>query len=205
MPRISSPSAQRNRAPILEVLRRHLPARGVVLEFASGTGEHIVYFAAALPALEFQPSDPDPAARESIASWIATTGVQNVRAPLDLDAVRGDWILPEEITRRLAAVLAINLVHIAPWNAALGLLRGAAKLLAPGGVLYLYGAYKRGGVHTAPSNAAFDASLRRENPEWGVRDLEAVLAAAAAEGFEAAEIAPMPANNLSVVLRRRGS
>ncbi len=196
-------ATQRNRDPILAVLRGVLPAGGTVLEIASGTGEHAVWLAAQLPGLAFQPSDPDPDHRASIAAWTAFTGVANVRAPLDLDTTAPDWEAGAAVPAGLAAILCINMIHIAPWAAALGLVRGAGTLLAPGGILYLYGPYKRGGAHTAPSNAAFDQSLRARDPAWGVRDLEAVTAAAAAAGFAPESVIEMPANNLSVILRRR--
>lgn len=199
-----APSAQRNRGPILEVLKAVLPARGAVLEIASGTGEHVVWFAQALTGLVFQPSDPDPAARASIAAWIAESRLANVRAPLALDA-DGDWGLPCEIAESIVAVLCVNMVHISPWRATLGLMRGAARALRDGGLLYLYGAYRRSGRHSAPSNEAFDASLKRQSPEWGVRDLEDVAAAARVQGFGLEQVIEMPANNLSVLFRRRAA
>lgn len=202
---LSSPSAQRNRGPILEVLRAVLPDRGTVLEIASGTGEHVLWFAAALPGLVFQPSDPDPAASASIEARIARTHPANVRAPLALDASEECWNLPPEVAEALVAILCINMIHIAPWPATLGLMRGAGRLLRPGGLLCLYGAYRRAGRHTAPSNEAFDRSLQAQNPLWGVRNLENVVAEARAQGLDLAEIVEMPANNLSVVLRRRAA
>jgi SAM-dependent methyltransferase len=194
-PRQYAPATARNREPILDVLRRHLPARGLVLEVASGTGEHTAFFAPHFPHLTWQPSDPDPAARESIAAWAA--GLPNVRPPLDLDAAASIWPI-----ERADAVLCINMVHISPWAAALGLLAGAARLLPSGGVLYLYGPYKQRGRHTAPSNAAFDDSLRARDPAWGVRDLDHVADAAREAGFGPPEVVSMPANNLSVMFRR---
>lgn len=199
---ISSPAALRNRGPILDVLRRHLPATGAVLEIASGSGEHVVHFAAALPALLFQPSDPDPESRASIAERIAASGVANVRPPLAIDASARDWELPAEIAGALAAIVCINMVHISPWSATLGLLDDAARQLPRGGLLYLYGPYRRGGRPTAPSNEAFDRDLRARNPAWGLRDLEAVEAEADKRGFMLAEVVEMPANNVSLVLRR---
>ena len=193
-----APATERNRGPILEVLRGILPAEGLVLEIASGTGEHVVHFAAALPQLAFQPSDPDPDNRASIVAWIGHSGVANVRAPIDLDAAAPRWT----IDPRPAAILCINMVHISPWTATLGLMRNAGVALPSGGTLYLYGAFKRGGVHTAPSNVAFDEGLRARNPEWGVRDLEAVIEVAATAGLVLADTIEMPANNLSIVLRR---
>ena len=200
---LTSPSVQRNRGPILEVLRRYLPAAGTVLELASGSGEHIEHFAAALPGLVFQPSDPDPAARASIAERVQQRGLKNVRGPLDLNADAADWRIPAEISAALAAILCINMIHISPWRAAVGLLRNAASVLPSAGLLYLYGPYRRSGHHTAPSNEAFDRNLRSRNPDWGVRDVEAVIAEAASRSIDLVEIVEMPANNLSVVLRRR--
>ena len=201
--RLYAPATQRNREPILAVLRRVLPPTGAVLEIASGTGEHAVWLAAQLPGLVFQPSDPQPAQRASIAAWIAASGPINLRTPLALDATTADWEAHAEIPPGLAAILCINMIHIAPWNAALGLVRGAGVALGAGGLLYLYGPYRRGGRHTAASNEAFDRSLRAQNPEWGVRDLETLAAVADAAGLALEEVVEMPANNLSLILRRR--
>ncbi|HWL47999.1 MAG TPA: DUF938 domain-containing protein [Sphingomonadaceae bacterium] len=197
--RRTAPAAARNRDPILAVLRAILPAAGEVLELASGTGEHIVHFAAALPALTWQPSDPDAAARASIAAWTGASGVTNVRAPLALDAAAPPWPVD-----RADAVVAINMIHISPWAATLGLFAGAATLLAAGAPLYLYGPYIRAGHPTAPSNLAFDGSLRARNPEWGIRTLETVRDVAQSAGFTLESIVEMPANNLSLVWRRAG-
>ncbi|WP_424135676.1 DUF938 domain-containing protein [Roseomonas chloroacetimidivorans] len=194
-----APAAARNRDPILAVLRRWLPPKGLVLEVASGSGEHAVHFAGALPHLEFQPTDPDPGALASIDAWVAGEGRGNIRPALRLDAEGEEWPVT-----RADAVLCINMIHIAPWAATLGLLRGAAARLPTGGPLILYGPYRREGRHTAPSNADFDEDLRRRNPEWGVRDLEAVADAAAACGFEGAGIQEMPANNLMLRFRLQG-
>jgi hypothetical protein len=198
---ISSPAALRNRGPILEVLRRHLPASGAVLELASGSGEHIVHFARALPSLVFQPSDPDAEARASIAE--RASGLANVRTPLAIDAAAPDWQVPADIAGSLVAIVCINMIHIASWSATLGLLEGAARLLGPQRLLYLYGPYRRGRRHTAPSNEAFDRDLRARNPAWGVRDLEDVEDEAAKRGFALDDVVEMPANNCSLVLRRR--
>lgn len=199
---LSSAATLRNRGPILEVLRRHLPASGAVLELASGSGEHVTHFAAAFPALVFQPSDPDPQARASIAERVARSGLSNVHAPQRVDASADDWTLPADIAASLAAIVCINMIHISPWSAALGVLRGAARLLPADGVLFLYGPYRRGGRHTAPSNEAFDRDLRARNSAWGLRNVEDVVAEATAQRLALAEIVEMPANNLSVVLRR---
>jgi Protein of unknown function (DUF938) len=193
-----APATERNRAPILEVLRRILPPSGLVLEIASGTGEHAVHFAAALPGLEWQPSDADPAARASIVAWRAEAGIANIRDPLALDAASPNWPI-----ERADAVVAINLVHISPWVATIGLLAGAARILGRGAPLYLYGPYLQQGVETAPSNLAFDHSLRQSDPRWGLRVLETVVAAGDAAGFDLAESIDMPASNLSLVFYRR--
>jgi SAM-dependent methyltransferase len=195
--RQSSPSAARNRGPLLDVLERVLPQKGLVFEVASGTGEHVMHFARHLPDLTWQPSDPDAIARASIAAWIAAEPLANIRAPLAFDVTSAAW--PVE---RADAVLCINMIHISPWSATEALLRGAARILPPGGVLFLYGPYKRNGRHTAPSNEAFDQDLRRRNPEWGVRDLATVEKAASAYGFRLSHTVEMPANNLSVAFAR---
>jgi SAM-dependent methyltransferase len=192
-----SPSVARNRDPILAVLRSVLPQTGAVLEIASGTGEHAVYFAAALPALIWQPSDQDEQALRSIAAHRAISGLPNLLAPLLLDAAAPEWPVSQA-----DAIVAINMVHICPWRATQGLMVGAGWVLPPGGVLYLYGAYKENGAHTAPSNGAFDVDLRSRNPEWGIRDLEAVAELAGSHGLALVERVPMPANNLSLVFRR---
>jgi SAM-dependent methyltransferase len=201
--RLYASATQRNRGPILEVLKRILPASGRLLEIASGTGEHAVWFAEQLPGFVLQPSDPSPEHRASIRAWTETAGLANLREPLELDVTDADWERNARIPEDLTAILSINLIHIAPWPAALGLLRGAGVVLAPGRLLYLYGPYRRGGAHTAPSNQAFDRSLRAQDPAWGVRDLEAVMSAAEPVGFDLDEVVEMPANNLSVILRRR--
>jgi SAM-dependent methyltransferase len=192
------PSAERNREPILAVLQRILPPAGSVLEIASGTGQQVVHFAAALPHLIFQPSDPDPACRASIAAWTAETGLANVRPALDLDVRAPDWGIDAA-----DAVICANMIHIAPSACTEGLIAGAARLLPPDGPLALYGPFKRGGAHTAPSNEAFDRSLRAHDPDWGIRDLEAVEALGASHGLALDEIVEMPANNLTVILRKR--
>jgi SAM-dependent methyltransferase len=193
-----APATARNREPILAVLRRVLPASGTVLEIASGTGEHAAHFAPYFPALTWQPSDADADNLASIAAWAAASGAANIRPPILLDVTAPDWGV-----EGVAAILAVNMIHIAPWAAAEALMAGAGRRLRPGAPLYLYGPYKRGGRHTAPSNAAFDADLRRRDPAWGVRDLDDVIRLAAKNGLDLAEIVEMPANNLSVIFRRR--
>jgi hypothetical protein len=192
----TSPAVARNREPILAVLRRVMPPDGTVLEIASGTGEHAVHFAAALPHLIWQPTDYDPEALASISAHCKSAQLPNLLPPLGLDVCARAWPVAHA-----DAVVAINLIHVAPWSAAEALLVGAARLLAPGSTLFLYGPFKEGGRHTAPSNAAFDAGLRARNPRWGVRNLDDLSSLAGRHGFELAERVAMPANNLSVVFR----
>ena len=168
-----------------------------MLEVASGSGEHALWFAQALHPLVWQPSDPDPASRRSIAGHAADAGPTPFEAPLDLDAGGADWPIAQA-----DGVVCINMTHISPWRATEGLIAGAARILPPGGVLYLYGPYRRGGRHTAPSNAAFDASLRAANPDWGLRDLEAMTDLTVSHGLVLSEVVDMPANNLSLVFTR---
>ena|SRR5436305_1926752 len=191
-------ATERNRGPILEVLRRVLPSTGLVLEIASGTGQHAAFFAGAFPALRWQPSDASPPHLESIRAWSAASGATNIAPVLLLDVEREPWPLAHA-----DAIVNINMIHIAPWSAAEALFRGAARLLPAAGVLFLYGPFKRGGQHTAESNQRFDERLRGEDPRWGVRDLDEVQALASLAGFGAAEVVPMPANNFSLVFRRR--
>ncbi|WP_168791274.1 DUF938 domain-containing protein [Paraburkholderia aromaticivorans] len=193
-----SPSAERNREPILAVLRAALPVTGRVLEIASGTGQHAIWFARAMPGLDWQPSDADAGARDSIAAWVAHEGLTNVRAPLALDVHQLDWGVDT-----LDAVVCINMIHISPWSAAQALFTGASRRVVDGGVLYLYGPYKRGGAHTSPSNDAFDQQLRGRDPEWGVRDMEEAVALGASVGLVCDEPIAMPANNFSLVFRKR--
>jgi hypothetical protein len=197
-PRLYAPAVARNREPILAVLSRVLPATGLVLEVASGSGEHAAFFAAALPLLTWQPSDADPRARASIAAFRDAGAPPNLLPPVALDAsAAAEWPVVGA-----AAVVCINMIHIAPWSACEGLMAGAARILPLGGVLYLYGPYKEEGRHTAPSNAAFDADLRARDPRWGVRDLAEVIALARRHGLAHRETVAMPANNRSVVFRR---
>jgi SAM-dependent methyltransferase len=193
-----APAAERNREPILGVLRRVLPERGSVLEIASGSGQHVAHFAAALPELEFQPSDRDDQDFASITAWCAQAGARNVRAPIVLDVTSDPW--PATVGT-VDAIFNANMIHIAPWEACLGLLRGAGAHLAPHGVLVTYGPYKIDGRHTAPSNEAFDADLRARDPSWGVRDLGDVARIAEQHGFAVAERVAMPANNFMIVFR----
>ncbi len=192
-----APATARNRDAITQVLRSFLPMSGNVLEVASGTGEHIVHFAAAFPHLVWQPSDADPLGLQSIAAWSAEAGLPNLCAPVQIDAAAADWPVTAA-----DVVLCINMVHIAPWAATLGLMAGAGRCLRPGGSLYLYGPFIRAGVETAPSNLAFDANLKAQNSDWGLRDLTAVADVATAEGLALDQVIEMPANNLSLLFRR---
>jgi SAM-dependent methyltransferase len=194
--RLRYPATARNREPLLAVLRPRLPAKGTVLEIASGSGEHAVSFGAALPHLRWQPSDIDPDARASIAAWVEHEGLANVLPPVALDVTQQPWPVAAA-----DAVLCVNMIHIAPWEATQGLLAGAAGVLPPGAPLLLYGPYVVDG-ETAPSNREFDESLRRRDPRWGVRELRDVEHEAADHGLALVETVAMPANNLVVVLRR---
>ncbi len=173
-----------------------MPSSGVVLEVASGTGQHLVHFARALPTLQLQPSDPDPEARASIAAWIDHTGVPNALPPLDLDVLSEVWPV-----KNADAMVCINMIHISPWAATMALIAGAARLLPTGNPVFLYGPFRRSDRQTAPSNEEFDVQLRERNPKWGLRDLEAVVSLANASGLELSAVTEMPANNLSVVFR----
>jgi SAM-dependent methyltransferase len=192
-----APAAERNREPIRAALAPVLPGHGLVLEVASGSGQHAVYLAAALPTLTWQPSDPDPAARASIAAWAAEAALPNLRPPIALDAASDTWPID-----RCDAIVCINMVHISPWESALGLFAGAQRCLPPDGVLFLYGPYRFRGAFTAPSNEAFDRSLREQDPAWGVRDVDDLETAASARGFVLEDVVAMPANNHSLVFRR---
>lgn len=223
--RLVSESCERNKDPILEVLKRVLPDTGLVLEIGAGTGQHAVHFAPAFPGLAWQPTDPDALSRASIAAWAETAGAANLLKPVALDVTEDPWPVADA-----AAVISVNMIHIAPWACCLGLIAGAARVLAPrggdggtpdrdnergedggtpdrdkkrGGVLFLYGPFKVGGRHTAPSNERFDMSLRSRDPDWGVRNLDDVAMEAREAGFQLAETVQMPANNLSVIFRRQ--
>ncbi len=195
---LSAPATLRNRAPIIDVLRTILPSDGLVIEVASGSGEHVVAFARAFPQLIWQPSDISDAALGSIRAWTREAGADNVRPPVRLDALDRPW--PVESAD---AIVCINMVHISPWEATEGLMAEAARILPPGAPLYLYGPFRRTGEAFAPSNQAFDADLRLRNPDWGVRELDEVTALASAAGLDLDRIVEMPANNLSVIYRRQ--
>lgn len=198
-----APATQRNREPILEVLREVLPATGTVLEISSGTGEHAVFFAPRLAPRKWQPSDPNPIARASIAAWRKFEPAENLEAPIDIDARNSVWsIEQQELSEPISAIVNINMIHISPWSACVGLMAGANRILQSGGILYLYGPYKQKGKHTAPSNEMFDESLQLQNPEWGVRSLEDVVTAAQDQKLALLKVVAMPANNLSVVFQK---
>lgn len=198
--RETAPSAERNKQPILEVLARVLPPRGLVLEIGSGTGQHVTHFAEALPALNFQPSEMDMARHASIQAWVAAARLSNVRPPVAIDLTQRPWPVPAA-----DAIVCINVIHISPWEATLGLMAGTGSLLPPSGVLVTYGPYLRRGAHTAPSNEAFDASLRARNALWGVRDIDQLVQIASHEGLALEEVVPMPANNFTLVWRKSGT
>jgi SAM-dependent methyltransferase len=195
-----SPSAARNREPILQVLRRALPGLASVLEIGSGTGEHAVYFAKALPGVRWQPSEPDAASRASIEAWIRAEGVANVAAPLDIDVCADVWGTSQ--TQAYDAIVSINMIHIAPWEATLGLFAGSERVLKAGGVLFLYGPFMRDGRHTAPSNAEFDASLKARDPRWGLRDIAHLARIGEMHRLSLRQTVPMPANNFSLIFGR---
>jgi len=200
--RLDFPATGRNREAIRDVLKEALPDRGTVLEIASGSGQHITFFAEHFPHLTWQPSDPDAEARASIDAWSQFLGVtQNVHPALAIDASIDIWSVAH--IKDLSAILSVNMIHIAPWAACLGLLRNASRVLPVGGVLYLYGPYKVGNVHIAQSNAEFDLSLQGRNPEWGVRNLDDVAEEALKQNFQLMKTVRMPANNLSVIFHRK--
>ncbi len=196
----TAPAALRNEEPISQVLRDVLPSEGVVLEIASGSGQHARGFAQRFPGLTWQPSDQDPAALRSIDAWAAEMpACTNIRPALHLDVMQWPWPVTTA-----DAIVCINMIHIAPWAACEGLMRGAGELLRPGAPLYLYGAMRVDGAFTSASNASFDASLHQQNPAWGIRDLAEVAAAGQVHGLALVQVTPMPANNFSLVLRREG-
>src|SRR5262249_22081530 len=192
--RLFSPSAERNKRPIAGLLQRVLPESGCVLEVSSGTGQHAVHFARVMPQLVWQPSECDAECLRSIAAWSAIEGLANVKPPLALDVHDENWPVGQ-----VDAAVCINMIHIAPSSAAGALCRGASKILISGAVLALYGPFRRGGLHTSPSNEAFDRLLQAQNPGWGVRNLEDIAESATKEGFQLQEVCAMPANNLMTV------
>ncbi|NJL09718.1 MAG: DUF938 domain-containing protein [Calothrix sp. SM1_7_51] len=208
-----APATERNRESILEVLLQVLPATGTILELASGTGEHGVYFAPRLPNHKWLPSDPNPLARDSITAWKENSQIENLYPPIEIDVRLEKWSVEQDASSKwsgfddlktspITAIVNINMIHISPWSSCLGLMAGTGRILPSGGILYMYGPYKLNGQHTAPSNQAFDESLRMQNPEWGVRDLDDVVNVAKAQNLQLINIYEMPANNLSVVFQR---
>jgi len=208
-----APATQRNREPILNVLRQVLPSTGTVLEIASGSGEHAIAFAPQLAPCKWLPSDPNSIALASIAAWRRAYPAPNLYPPIQLDVTETPWTveqnpLPNELLETdfdlsaIRAIVNINMIHISPWSACLGLMAGANRILPIGGILYLYGPYKQQGNHTAESNRVFDQNLRSQNPAWGVRDLEAVVEAATAQSLTFVKTVSMPANNLSVIFEK---
>lgn len=198
--RMMSPSTARNKDPILEVLRPHLTSGMCVLEIASGSGEHSAHIMSNIPGLTWQPSDLSQEARLSTAAWAEYSGAKNFRDPVALDACSENWPLEEGL--EFDVMLCINMIHIAPFDAAKGVIRGAGRYLGPGGLLYFYGPFRAGGAHTAPSNVAFDHSLKSRDPSWGVRDIEEIEALASQAGLVLESVTEMPANNLSLIFRR---
>ncbi len=207
-----APATLRNREPILDVLLQFLPANGTILEISSGTGEHAVFFAPRLYPRKWIPSDPNPLARESINAWRECHPAENLYNAIALDVCDSIWGVEKEqlpaslsgfdlIEHPIVAIVNINMVHISPFSACLGLMAGAKRILPKGGILYLYGPFKINGNHTAPSNEAFDRSLRMQNPEWGVRNLDEVVAVAEAQNLSLIKTVNMPANNLSIIFQ----
>jgi hypothetical protein len=200
--RLDYPATGRNQEVILDVLKEALPKSGAVLEVASGSGQHITYFAQQIPQLKWQPSDIEAAARASIDAWRNEMGVtEAVHTPIDLDARVDIWSLGH--IKDLNAIMSINMIHISAWEACLGLLKNASRVLPAGGVLYLYGPFKVGGLHIAPSNAEFDLSLQSQNPSWGVRNLDDVAEEALKQNFQLMKTIRMPANNFSVIFHKK--
>ncbi len=197
-----APATSRNREAIATVLQSVMPASGSVLEVASGSGEHLVFFASQFPQLSFQPSDIDPLALASIDAWVRDSGLTNVRSAIPLDATEPRWPIEEH---SFDGLLNINMIHIASWASCLGVVEHGRTAVVRDGFLFFYGPFFQADVRTAESNLRFDAWLKQRNPEWGIRDLERLTTVAAAAGFSERQVIPMPANNLSVVFRRRGS
>ncbi len=195
-----APSATRNSAVILEILKEHLPETGRALEIASGSGQHAAAFAIAFPRIDWFPSDPDERARISIAAWSRNIAAENLNPPLDIDVTGALW--HGGVEGPFNALLAINMVHITPWAVTVGLLRGAGELLVRDGLLYLYGPYRRDGAHTAQSNVKFDEWLKGQNEEWGVLDMGEVERQAEVNALHLDKVIDMPANNFSLIFRK---
>lgn len=199
----NAPATQRNKEPIIKVLKECLPDHGTILEVASGTGQHTIYFIEHLPNHYWQPSDPDEANRKSISAWWWDVQLNNILPPLDLNTQDEHWSVEKiDLPLPVSSIVCINMIHIAPWEATIGLMQGAARILPKEGILYLYGPYKVDGKHTAPSNELFDISLRSQNSKWGIRNLTTVTDLAQKNGLEFVKTVDMPANNLSVIFRK---
>ena len=196
-----APATQRNREPILKVLKQVLPTQGNILEIASGTGEHAVFFASHFAQYQWTPSDINPECLQSIIAWRNDCSIENLQAPLTIDVMQADWH-KTLLTTNISAIICINMIHIAPWQACLGLVAGAAEILPVEGILYLYGPYKINKQHTASSNQEFDQYLKMQSPAWGVRNLEDVVEIAQQYNFDLVKTVVMPANNLSVIFRK---
>ena len=199
MTKRSAPATERNREAILSVLQDYLPNQGTVLEIASGTGQHAVFFAQQLTPRFWLPTDLDPTNIASIAAWRVEAGAANLLLPRQLDVRDPAWLIDCDLPAPISAIVNINMLHISPWSCCEALFAGAAEVLNQSGVVILYGPFKRDGLHTAPSNAAFDEQLRSQDSAWGVRDLKAVVDIAVEQGFARQNVIEMPANNLSVV------
>lgn len=198
-----APSIERNKDPILAVLKTYLPDHGTVLEIASGSGQHAIHFIKHLPNHYWQPSDPDRESRNSIRDWWWKVQLNNILPPMNIRTDDDIWAVEQEqLPLPVSAIVCINMIHIAPWEASIGLMKGAERILPAGGILYLYGPYKIDGKHTAPSNELFDVSLHSRNPKWGVRDLADVKKLAQNHSLEFVETVKMPANNLSVIFKK---
>ncbi len=198
-----SPSSQRNASYILDVLKKVLPKEGTVLEIASGTGEHAVFFAPEFSQLTWQPSDPADDKIESIKAWMAAEPSPNLRSPIAIDAASDHWPLEnQKVSPPITAIVCINMIHVSPWAAGLGLIAAAGRILKPGGVLYLYGAYMIDGQHTAPSNVEFDKMIRKTDSRWGLRDIRDVEKEANKQGLILKDVIPMPANNFSIIFEK---
>ena len=197
-----APATDRNRDPIIAVLKENLPDHGTILEIASGSGQHAIYFINQMPNQYWQPSDPDENSRNSISAWWWEVQLNNILPPLNINAQDDIWPVENiDVPQPITSVVCINMIHISPWESTIGLMKGAARVLPKGGILYLYGPYKIDGKHTAPSNELFDINLRSKNTEWGVRDLSDVIKLASENGLDFVKTVDMPANNLSVIFK----
>ncbi len=197
-----APATDRNREPILAVLKDCIPDHGTILELASGSGQHAIYFVDQMPGHYWQPSDPDEESRNSISAWWWEVQLNNILPPLNINAQDDIWDIENvEIPQPVTSIVCINMVHISPWESTVGLIKGASRILPKDGILYLYGPYKVDGKHTAPSNELFDIKLRSQNPEWGIRELNDVIKLAHENDLSLVKTVDMPANNLSIIFK----